>query len=178
MQKHRLLALLVAVALLSIGAACSFQPANLAVPITLQSFFVMLVASLLPTRMGFLAILIYLMLGVMGFPVFANFSSGWSVFTGKSMGFFLGFLLTPLFLSNSYWKKKESAWLRILEWVLAHLVILILGFLLLAMRFGFSYLNPHSWIQLFPGLVLKSLIGGCSVHFLRKTRIFKQWHKD
>ncbi len=173
-----MLRLLVAVALLSVGAACSFQLANFAVPITLQSFFVILVASVLPARLSFSAILGYLILGGLGLPVFASFSAGWNVLAGKSLGFFLGFLLTPLVLSNSYWKEQDSAWLRILEWVLAHVFILVLGFSMLAARFGPTYINIQSWIHLLPGLVLKSVLGGWGVHLLRNTRIFEQWHKD
>lgn len=63
------------------------------VPITLQTFAVMLAGCLLGPVRGFLAVLLYLGLGAIGLPVFAEHSSGLGVFTGASAGYLYAFPL-------------------------------------------------------------------------------------
>lgn len=61
------------------------------VPITLQTFAVMLAGCLLGPARGFAAVTLYLVLGAVGLPVFAEHSSGLGVFTGPSAGYLLSF---------------------------------------------------------------------------------------
>ncbi|MCY7395927.1 MAG: biotin transporter BioY [Nocardioides sp.] len=63
------------------------------VPITLQTFGVLLTGAVLGPRRGFLAVLLYLALGAAGLPVFADGRSGFSVFSGPSVGYLVGFPL-------------------------------------------------------------------------------------
>ena len=49
------------------------------VPITLQTFAVMLTGIVLGARLGFLAVLLYLVVGLAGLPVFSGFSGGLGV---------------------------------------------------------------------------------------------------
>jgi biotin transport system substrate-specific component len=61
------------------------------VPITLQTFGVMLAGCVLGPVRGFLAVSLYLLLGAIGLPVFAEHSSGLAVFTGVSSGYLFAF---------------------------------------------------------------------------------------
>src|SRR3954469_7740140 len=76
-------------------SACAYLGAipvgGAGVPITLQTFGVMLAGCLLGPVRGFLAVSLYLVLGAIGLPVFAEHSSGLGVFTGPSGGYLLGF---------------------------------------------------------------------------------------
>lgn len=63
------------------------------VPITLQTFGVMLAGCVLGWWRGFLAVSLYLLLGAIGLPVFAEHSSGLGVFTGPSAGYLYAFPL-------------------------------------------------------------------------------------
>ncbi len=77
-------------------AACAIAPAlNLSgpVPITLQTFGVLLTGAVLGARRGFLAVLLYLAVGAAGLPVFANGGAGFGVFSGPSVGYLIGFPL-------------------------------------------------------------------------------------
>ena len=62
-----------------------------AVPITLQTLTVMLAGCVLGPVRGFAAVTLYLALGAVGLPVFAEHSSGIGVFTGPSGGYLLSF---------------------------------------------------------------------------------------
>ena len=61
------------------------------VPITLQTLTVMLAGCVLGPLRGFSAVALYLALGAVGLPVFAEHSSGIGVFNGPSGGYLLSF---------------------------------------------------------------------------------------
>jgi biotin transport system substrate-specific component len=67
-----------------------------AVPITLQTFGVMLAGCVLGPVRGFLAVALYLALGAAGLPVFAEHSSGLGTFTSASAGYLWSFPLAAL----------------------------------------------------------------------------------
>lgn len=61
------------------------------VPFTLQSYFVMLSGVFLGSRWGAVSQLIYLGLGAVGIPVFADLSGGYQYLTGVSGGYLIAF---------------------------------------------------------------------------------------
>lgn len=61
------------------------------VPITLGTFAVLLAGGFLGSRYGLMSIVIYLLLGVAGVPVFSMMRSGVSVIAGPAGGFIIGF---------------------------------------------------------------------------------------
>ena len=66
------------------------------VPITLQTIGVMLSGAVLGPLRGFAAVSLYLLLGGIGLPVFAEHSSGWGLFTGISAGYLYAFPIAAL----------------------------------------------------------------------------------
>jgi len=76
-------------------AVCALLPAipvaGMAVPITLQTFGVMLAGVVLGARRGALAVLLYLAVGLAGLPVFAQGAGGLGVLAGPSAGYLLAF---------------------------------------------------------------------------------------
>ncbi len=61
------------------------------VPITLQTFFVLLSGAFLGARKGFASQMAYLAAGAAGVPVFANASGGFIHFVGPTGGYLIGF---------------------------------------------------------------------------------------
>ena len=76
-------------------AVCALLPAipvaGMAVPITLQTFGVMLAGTVLGARRGALAVLLYLAVGLAGLPVVALRAGGLGVLAGPSAGYLLAF---------------------------------------------------------------------------------------
>lgn len=75
-------------------AACALIPAidiNGLVPITLQTFAILLAGAVLGVRRGFLAALLYVALGAIGLPVYSGGSAGLGVFAGPSVGYLVSF---------------------------------------------------------------------------------------
>lgn len=72
-------------------AVCSWISIPAQVPFTMQTFAVFLTCDLLgPTAI--LSMLLYLLLGAIGIPVFAGFSGGISVLLGPTGGYLIGFI--------------------------------------------------------------------------------------
>ncbi len=79
-------------ALISASAYVGAIPVGSAgVPITLQTLTVMLAGCVLGPVRGFSAVALYLALGAVGLPVFAEHSSGVGVFSGPSGGYLISF---------------------------------------------------------------------------------------
>ena len=66
-------------------------PMPTGVPITIQVFAVALVGVILGWKMGILTVLVYILLGLAGVPVFANFRGGLSVIVGLTGGYIIGY---------------------------------------------------------------------------------------
>lgn len=86
----------ICVALISV---CSWISIPAYVPFTLQTFAVFFTLIILGGKRGTIAILSYLLLGLCGAPVFANFNGGIAGFVNFSSGYLISFLFMGLF----YW---------------------------------------------------------------------------
>ena len=84
-------------ALLAICAWISIPLADVAV--TLQTFGVFLCLGTLGGKRGSIAILVYLLLGAVGLPVFSGFRGGFGALLGTTGGYLTGFLVSGLL----YW---------------------------------------------------------------------------
>lgn len=87
---------MVRVALFS-GLLCVLAPVTIPVPmspvpISLATFAVYLAGILLGAKQGVLCVLIYLLLGMAGLPVFSGFSVGIGVLLGPTGGYLIGYL--------------------------------------------------------------------------------------
>jgi len=91
------------------------------VVITLQTFGIFLTLGLLGGKRGTLAILVYLLLGAVGAPVFSGFRGGLGALLGTTGGYIFGFMLTSLI----YWlitSTKDTPLTRLLAMVLGLLL--------------------------------------------------------
>lgn len=68
------------------------------VPLTLQLLSISLCGVLLGSKRGFMSILVYIILGAIGLPVFAGFSGGFQYIVGYSGGFIISFPLVALII--------------------------------------------------------------------------------
>ena len=80
-------------------AICSWISIPTTVPFTLQTFAVFLAVAVLGGRRGTFAVLVYILLGAVGLPVFAGFSGGLGALLGTTGGYIIGFFFSALL----YW---------------------------------------------------------------------------
>ncbi|MFA9397616.1 MAG: biotin transporter BioY [Clostridiaceae bacterium] len=79
-------------ALTAIGALFLSIPIK-PVPITLQTFFTALSGVILGSKRGAMSQLVYVLLGLIGIPVFAGFTGGLGVIASPSFGFLIAFIV-------------------------------------------------------------------------------------
>lgn len=116
----------VAVALI---AVCSWISIPTTIPFTLQTFAVMLTVLLLGGMRGTIAIIVYILLGAVGVPVFSGFTGGIAKLMGPTGGFIVGFLGTALVM----WAFEKFLGKKL--WV--HITAIVLG---LAVCYAFGTL--------------------------------------
>lgn len=77
-------------------AVCSWISIPVSIPFTLQTMAVFTAVGVLGGRRGTMAVLVYILLGVVGVPVFAGFTGGIGVLAGNTGGYIVGFLFSAL----------------------------------------------------------------------------------
>ena len=103
------------IALISLMAAvicvCSWLTVPFTVPFTMQTFAVFLSLELLGGINGTAAVGVYILLGIVGLPVFSGFRGGLGHLMGPTGGYIIGFLFSGLFyiLSQRILDKKNIA---------------------------------------------------------------------
>ncbi|MDO4466758.1 MAG: biotin transporter BioY [Bacillota bacterium] len=102
-------------------ALCSWISIPTTIPFTLQTFGVFITCLVLGGKKGTLSILLYILLGCIGIPVFANFSSGFGVLLGSTGGYIIGFLATGLIMwfFERYSSKPWVVWLSMILGLIA-----------------------------------------------------------
>ncbi len=96
----------------------------LPVSFTLQTLSIFVICSVFSARVSFFSILLYVMLGVCGIPVFSNFGAGISVLIGPTGGFIFSFLLIPFIFSLFRGNKR---YMLALSMILSQIACYILG---------------------------------------------------
>ena len=97
---------------------CAWINLPLPVPFTLQTFAVCAAMGILGGRRSTWALVVYLLLGAVGLPVFSGFRGGLGALLGTTGGYILGFLAMPLV----YW--AVTALLGERTWVMAAAMVL------------------------------------------------------
>ena len=103
-------------------AICSWISIPTTVPFTLQTFAVFLAVGVLGGKRGSLSVLIYILLGAVGIPVFAGFSGGFGVLLGQT-----GFLFSALLMWLMEALLGKKTWVLGLSMVLGLIVCYAIG---------------------------------------------------
>src|ERR1044072_5281948 len=83
-------------AFVAIAAQVSISLPFTPVPITGQTFAVVLVGASLGALLGLASLGLYLFVGALGAPVYADHESGWDILTGPTGGYIVGFVLAAV----------------------------------------------------------------------------------
>lgn len=108
-------------------AVCSWISIPTTIPFTMQTFAVFFVLSVLGGKRGTVAIIVYVMLGAIGIPVFAQFTSGIGILLGNTGGYIVGFI----FMGLAYWLivrlLGKKLWVEIFAMVVGIVVLYSFG---------------------------------------------------
>lgn len=94
--------------MIAIGAHISIPIPFSPVPSTLQTFFVFIAGAMLGIKWGSISVIIYIFIGIVGFPVFAGGTSGFGVLIGPTGGYIIGFIFAAAIIGALCEKKGTS----------------------------------------------------------------------
>jgi len=98
------------------------------VPLTLQTLFTLLAAMTLGSVMGASSQIIYVLLGIIGLPVFAGFKAGIGILFGPTGGFLFGFIISAYIIGKIIELKKEkNIFYYFLAGIIGTIIIYIIG---------------------------------------------------
>lgn len=124
------------------------------IPITGQTLAIGLVVTILGTKLGTLSVLLYILLGAVGMPVFSGFSGGLGIVAGPTGGYIVGFLPTAIIM-GLYLKKFG---LTIPQAVIANVIGMVV-----TLAFGTAWLKivaELTWTAAFMGGAAPFIITG------------------
>ncbi|MDE8565338.1 biotin transporter BioY [Anoxybacillus rupiensis] len=161
-------------ALMAIGAnITSWAPFLVigGVPITLQTFFCLFAGAVLGRRLGAFAMIVYMLVGLVGAPVFAQFSGGFSMVVRPTFGFILSYILAAYI--TGWIVEKGSPSPSVVRFVVAALIGMIINYVIgtnwmfLAYKYwgqapeGFSYSMAWAWMFVpLPKDIILSIVAG------------------
>lgn len=128
------------------------------VPVTGQTFAVLLVGALLGSRRGGAAMIAYLAEGAMGLPVFAQGKSGLAL-AGPTGGYLIGFVAAAFvtgLMAERGWDRKPLTTAAAMG--IGNLVIYALGVSWLASMVGLDNAITHGLIVFLPGDAIKIIL--------------------
>jgi len=126
-------------ALIALFAQISIPLSFTPVPITGQTFAVLLVGTALGATDGTASAGVYVLAGALGAPVYANHAHGWDVIRSPSGGYLLGFIIAATVtgsLAQQGWDRKLST--SIGAMLSGNVVIYLIGIPWLAQQLGIS----------------------------------------
>ena len=177
------------VALMAIGAnITSFVPFMVVggVPITLQTFFAILAGAILGSRLGSISMFVYMLVGLVGVPIFAQFGAGLSIIFKPTFGFIISYIFTAFIIGKIVEKKKTMA-----AFIIASLIGMAVNYLFgtnwmyfayklwSAAPEGFTYKMAWLWmVAPLPKDIILAVFAGIMAHRLEKTVLSKGQFKN
>ncbi|WP_207539587.1 biotin transporter BioY [Sabulicella rubraurantiaca] len=165
------LALLALGGSLAIAASAQIQVPMQPVPMTMQSLVVLLVGIAYGPRLGAATVLLYLVEGVAGLPVFAGFRSGPAVLAGPTGGFLIGFIPAAAlagWLAAQGWARGSLR--SVATFLAGHAVLFACGIVWLGLLIGFDRAVAVGFLPFLPGTAVKAALGVALLAALRGVR--------
>jgi len=131
------------------------------VPITAQTFFLNVSAVLLGGPLGAASQFIYVMLGIVGIPVFAGGKAGLGVLFGPTGGYLLGFIIAAFVIGSVSKIKKDAGILwNFFSMIIGMMIIYSVGGIQLSLvaKMNFSKVLKAGVLPFIPGDIIKILI--------------------
>lgn len=137
-------------------AVCSWISIPTAVPFTLQTFGVFMAVGILGGKRGTAAVGLYLLLGILGVPVFAGMTGGVGVLLGTTGGYIVGFLFSALVMWAMEKIPGKKSMIQVLSMIAGLLVCYTFG----TIWFMMVYMRTEGAVG------LMTVLGWCVIPFI------------
>jgi biotin transport system substrate-specific component len=134
------------------------------VPITGQTFMVLLLGIIYGSRLGAATAALYLAEGALGLPFFAGGNSGISIFGGATGGYLIGFVIAAYvvgLLAERKWDRKLFT--AGAAMFLSSLIVLSFGTLWLSMFVGLKQAFLLGFLPFIPGDIVKTVLAASTL---------------
>lgn len=169
---HRELAMLaLAVTALAVSARVSVPVPGSPVPQSLQTLAVVLVGASLGSQRGGLAVALYLLVGALGMPVFADGVAGAAHLVGPTSGYLVGFVAAAAMVGWGAELTREGFLRAFLLMALGHLLIIALGWVRLSFQLGSLDALEAGVLPFLWGGVAKSAAGAAAWTVWHRWRV-------
>ncbi len=168
-------AVLVVLGTAPIAVCAKIQVPMWPVPMTMQTFAVLVIGGAYGWRLGGATVLAYLAEGAAGLPVFAGATAGPAYFAGPTTGYLIGFVLSAMLIG---WL-AERGWDRdlprlVIALAAASVVTFVAGVAWLAVLIGLSAAIANGFTPFIPGMILKLALAAALLtagwHMVRRRR--------
>ena len=156
-----------------------YMPLPGGVPFTLQTMAIMLAGIILGPTKGTLSVLIYVMMGAIGLPVFAGFSGGFGIIMGNTGGYIVGFIFAAFIIGllSRPSQNKIIYWTKLLTGIiLGQITIFLLGMLWIMYLFGITSVSAGLAAAVTPFIIPEliktplAIVFGVKIKTALKTR--------
>ena len=147
----------------ALAAQVSFDIPGTPVPITGQTFAVVLVGASFGALLALASLGLYLFVGALGAPIYADGNHGWDVLTGPTGGYIVGFVLAAFtigWLAERRWDRRFSS--AVAAMLTGNVIIYLFGLPWLAADadLGFEDTMAQGLAPFVPGDLLKLYLAG------------------
>jgi biotin transport system substrate-specific component len=139
----------------------------------MQLLVIFLICGLFNFKIAFFSILIYILLGFIGLPIFSGFKNGASAILSPTGGFIIGFCFIPI-IKLTLIKIKKTITFNIIYYSLSLIILYIIGFIWLGYFFKDYILALKFSLMFLPIDIIKALIAIKAINLLKKLNVFKQ----
>lgn len=116
------------------------------VPITLQPLVVMLAGILLGSRLGAISMVIWMLLGFLGLPVFHQGQSGLVMLVGPTGGFIVSFIFTAWVVGYLTERDLEANYFKNFVYLSVGMIVCyVIGLIGFKLSFQFFLQKPMTW---------------------------------
>ena len=106
---------------------CSQIEIPTAIPFTMQTFAVFAAAGILGAKKGTLSVLLYILIGAIGIPVYAQWTGGAGILFGITGGYIAGFIFIALIVGRMCDKLGRKLWVLAVSMTIGMIVCYAFG---------------------------------------------------
>lgn len=121
------------------------------IPITFATFAVYLAGAILGGKRAMISVIVYILLGAVGLPVFSNFNGGFGALFGATGGYLIGYIPLALITGVFSDMKTRRHWTMVIGMIIGTVALYTFG---------------TAWFMIFSGANLITALVKCVLPFL------------
>ena len=161
--RWRRMAVLAVLGSLFVAICAQINVPMLPVPMTLQTFAVLIVGAAFGSRLGAATLTLYMLEGLAGLPVFAEFKSGPAVLVGPTGGYIVGFIIAAALVG---WFAERgfdrNIWKMLLAMLCGAVSLYVPGLLWLAHLIGWGPAVQYGLLPFVAGDLVKAALAAAA----------------